>query len=467
MIPDGELLQAYAETDSEEAFAELVRRHLDLVYSAALRQVNGDVHLAQDVAQAVFTDLARKAALLSRRLALTGWLYTSTHFAAAKALRTERRRQTHEQEAFAMNELLQSAAPDVDWEKLRPMLDRVMHELKASDREVILLRYFENRQLADIGRSLGLSEDTARKRVDRAVGKLRFLLARRGLGTVTTLGSVLSAHAVHNAPAGLASGLAGASMAGAATGTSLTCLKAITMTKFQTVTATVLVVAGLLTPLVIQQHAWASLRHQHRQLQAQADQAVQRQAANQKLAGQVAPAGPTLSPDQYLELLKLRGEVSVQQNELAKLKADLTARQSSATAMAQRAPVTTNYFPKSAWATAGNATPEAALQSLIWMMENVTNHNNLLSLLPQLGPAAQAAAAKEFAGKTDAEIDAEIRQEATHATNVIGLRILYEEFVTPDQMVITFYNDGQDGFGRLPLQRSGNFWRIGDFPVPP
>ena len=92
MTPDRELLRQYAETRGEEAFAELVRRHLDLVYSAALRQVNGDAHLAQDVAQTVFTDLARKAEALSRRSVVTGWLYTSAHFAAAKAVRTEQRR---------------------------------------------------------------------------------------------------------------------------------------------------------------------------------------------------------------------------------------------------------------------------------------------------------------------------------------------------------------------------------------
>jgi DNA-directed RNA polymerase specialized sigma24 family protein len=98
MTTDGELMHDYAETRSEEAFTELVRRHLDLVYSAAIRQVNGDMHLAQDVAQVVFSDLARKAGSLAGRPVLTGWLYTSTHFAAAKAVRAERRRQAHEQD---------------------------------------------------------------------------------------------------------------------------------------------------------------------------------------------------------------------------------------------------------------------------------------------------------------------------------------------------------------------------------
>ena len=111
MTPDCELLRRYAETRSEEAFAELVGRHLDLVYSAALRQVNGEVSLAQDVAQNVFTDLARKAAALADRQSLTGWLYTGARFAAIKAVRAERRRCAREQEAHTMRDLLHDPEP--------------------------------------------------------------------------------------------------------------------------------------------------------------------------------------------------------------------------------------------------------------------------------------------------------------------------------------------------------------------
>src|SRR5215831_2840008 len=115
MTPDCELLRRYSEEQSEEAFAELVRRHVDLVYSAALRQVNGDAHLAQDVAQMVFTEAARQAAALSRRQALTAWLYTCSHFSAAKAVRTERRRLAREQEVQAMQERLHNSGPEPDW----------------------------------------------------------------------------------------------------------------------------------------------------------------------------------------------------------------------------------------------------------------------------------------------------------------------------------------------------------------
>src|SRR5438094_535008 len=102
MLDDGALLREYARCGSETAFAEVVRRHLDLVYSTALRGVGGDQHLAEDVSQSVFIDLARKAAGLTGRSVLTGWLYTSTCFAAAKMVRAERRRDAREREAHSM-----------------------------------------------------------------------------------------------------------------------------------------------------------------------------------------------------------------------------------------------------------------------------------------------------------------------------------------------------------------------------
>ena len=206
MTPDSELLSRYARTHSEDAFAELVRRHVNLVYSAALRQVNGDAHLAQDVAQTVFTDLARKAGSLARRETLTGWLYTSAHFAAAKIARTETRRRDRE-EKF-MREPTNENVPEVgrvtpcapDWERLRPVLDAVMHQLKETDREAILLRYFENRPFAEVGAKLGLNENAARMRVERALEKLRDILTKRGITTAAALASVISANAVQLAP---------------------------------------------------------------------------------------------------------------------------------------------------------------------------------------------------------------------------------------------------------------------------
>lgn len=162
MNDDAALLRRYTEGRDEGAFAELVQRHLSLVYGAALRQLDGAAHRAEEVTQFVFTDLARKADSLSRRTELAGWLYTSTHFAAAKLKRTEQRRQWREQEASTMHELLSDSAPQVDWQRLRPVLDAAMHELGDGDRDVILQRFFQGRRFAEVGETLGLSEDAAR-----------------------------------------------------------------------------------------------------------------------------------------------------------------------------------------------------------------------------------------------------------------------------------------------------------------
>ncbi|MGD0253857.1 MAG: sigma-70 family RNA polymerase sigma factor [Verrucomicrobiota bacterium] len=319
MTPDSELLSHYARTRSEDAFAELVRRHVNLVYSAALRQVNGDAHLAQDVAQNVFTDLARKASLLSRRATLTGWLYTSAHFAAAKIVRTENRRRDRE-EKF-MREPIHESAPELDWGKLRPVLDDAMHELKETDRDAILLRYFENRPCAEVGIKLDLNENAARMRVERALEKLRDILSKRGIATATALASVMSANAVQLAPAGLAATLTTTSIVSAGTGT-FTLLKIMTATQLK-LGISALVVAGAATALVVQHQTQTNLRAQNESLQ---QQIAQLKTNNESLSIRLAMAGDSksLSDKQMNELLKLRGEVGMlrqQTNELGKLRA--------------------------------------------------------------------------------------------------------------------------------------------------
>ncbi len=217
-----ELLRRYAVDGSESAFTELVRQHIDLVYSAALRQVNGDTAAAQDITQAVFADLARKASRLSSHASLTGWLYTSTRFRAAKVRRAEQRRQTHEQKSIAMSQIFQTNDPAEQWEDLRHVLDDVMLELNDTDREAVLLRYFERKPLAEIGSRLGLSENAARMRVDRALEKLRAELSKRGVNsTVTALALALTEGAVKAAPAALIAEVSKSALAASGAGSGI------------------------------------------------------------------------------------------------------------------------------------------------------------------------------------------------------------------------------------------------------
>jgi len=204
MSDDAELLRRFAESRCETSFSELVRRHLGLVYHTALRRVNGDAHRAEDIAQQVFLALAKAAPHLDPRVVLSGWLYVTTAHAAANIMRSEQRRKQREAEAHRTH-TLSLPGDDPSWEQLRPELDTLMDELNESDRNAVLLRFLEDRSYAQVGAALQISADAARMRVDRALEKLRALLARRGIeSTAAVLGTALGSQAAGAAPAGLA-----------------------------------------------------------------------------------------------------------------------------------------------------------------------------------------------------------------------------------------------------------------------
>ncbi len=319
---DAQLLRAYVEHRSDPAFAELVRRHVDIVYSAALRMVC-DSHLAQDVTQGVFLALASNAAQLTDRPVLSGWLHRTAQNIAAQTVRTDVRRRVREQEAAAMNKLL-SAEPDALWEHIAPQLDAALGELSEADRDAVLLRYFERKSASEMAQTLGISDEAAQKRVNRAVERLREFFAKRGL-TVGASGLVIviSANAVQAAPVGLAvtistaAALAGKTIATTAT-TTLT--KAIAMTSLQKtiVTATVAILAGT---GIYEAHHVSQLRNQVQTLQqqqaplTQQNQRLQNEHddATSRLASMAEAMANTKGNNE--ELLKLRGKVGVLQGQ--------------------------------------------------------------------------------------------------------------------------------------------------------
>ena len=211
-MTDLELLKEYGEGQSQQAFAELVGRHLEWVYGAAVRRVR-DRELAEDVAQGVFIALARRARSLGREQALSPWLLRVTRCAAISALRAASRRQRHEQKAAAMRpESILNADSDAQWEEVAPLLDDQVLHLGKKDQEAILLRFYERKSLAEVGEAMGIGEEAARKRVERAVGKLREKLSGKGVEVEAgSLGAMVLAHA---AEGGGAAGLAEKVMAG-------------------------------------------------------------------------------------------------------------------------------------------------------------------------------------------------------------------------------------------------------------
>jgi RNA polymerase sigma factor (sigma-70 family) len=379
---DAQLLRDYAERGAEAAFAEIVARHTDLVYSAALRQVYSP-DLARDVTQSVFTDLARKARTVSANLSpeasLVGWLYRGTRFAARDLYRNETRRTQRERQAMAQLHPAPETPPD--WEQLRPALDDAMSELDDTDRDAVLLRYFKNHDLRTVGATLGISDDAAQKRVSRAVERLREFFAKRGVTIgASGLAVVISANAVQAAPVGLALTI---STAAALTGTTLattataTATKAIAMTTLQktAIVATIAVLAGtgiyearqasqLREQIQTLQQQQSPLAEQIQQLQRERDDATNRltslQADNQRLNRNTG------------ELLRLRGEVTRLRSET-----NATVAKAISELSWSAVPFDLAQFPDSETQISGEsakdvgiATPAALLQTWIWAMRN-------------------------------------------------------------------------------------------------
>ena len=221
---DMALVREYAASQSERAFEQLVTRHLDLVYSSALRRVH-DVYLAEEVTQAVFIILARKAGSLGPKTVLSGWLYHTTRYAAADALKTRRRRWQREKEA-QMQSLLNEPQSDEAWQQIAPMLEAAMDFLGDRDRNALILRFLEGRNVREVSTALGVSEGAAKMRVNRALEKLRKIFTRSGVRlSVAAIAAAVSANSVHAAPTGLATTIAVATKGSVVTASTLTLVK--------------------------------------------------------------------------------------------------------------------------------------------------------------------------------------------------------------------------------------------------
>ncbi len=342
---DAQLLRDYAQQGDEAAFAELVNRHTNLVYSAAARQVDSP-DLAAEVAQSAFIGLAHGARSLLPRLtegaSLAGWLCRSARNISLNLRRDEFRR--HSRERQAMEQFNPTSETATDWERLRPLLDDAMSELDETDYDALVMRFFKNQHLRSVGLALGVSDDTAQKRVARALDKLREHLSRRGINTTAAaLSVVLTANAVQAAPVGLAvtistaAALAGTSIANSTA--TVTALKLMSPVVLKSIIAASTAIAASI--LIVMQHKRVDqLREQNESLKAQAQKT---ETASAELSEQLQ----TLTRERennprQAELFRLRGEATRLHGleaEFAKLREELLRQQeqSRATSAAQAA----------------------------------------------------------------------------------------------------------------------------------
>jgi RNA polymerase sigma factor (sigma-70 family) len=327
---DAQLLEAYARNRSEDAFAEIVRGHLNLVFSAAVRQVR-QLQLAEEVTQSVFVDLANQAKRLAPNTVLSAWLYQVTRRTAIDVIRRESRRQKRERAAHELNAM---NAPETDWSQIEPLLEEGMDSLEENERTALLLRYFERKSLAEVGAALGINEEAARKRVSRSVERLREFFVRRGVGaSAAGLTATITTNAVQAAPAALGPLVISAACVSGTTATLSASVisKILAMTTIQkALVATTLVAAAAgvyeareasnaRAQLVAAQQQGNSLSNQIDELTRQRDE----------LSGQLASSSKADKPiSGSNELLRLRNEVGLLRTQLTA--ASRVAREESA-----------------------------------------------------------------------------------------------------------------------------------------
>ncbi|MCI0534899.1 MAG: sigma-70 family RNA polymerase sigma factor [Verrucomicrobiales bacterium] len=365
---DQTLLQEFVREASEEAFGELIRRHVDLVYSTALRVIRSP-DLANDVTQQTFTALAQNARRLASRAVLAGWLHETARNFAISTIRSEERRRLREKDAAMLAQSPSDSAPRM-WDQITLHLDAALAQIREADRDVVILRYFEGKTAKQAAQQLGISEEAAQKRVERAIERLRRVFAQRGIALPgTTLASLIATEAVHSAPAGVAASLMATAAAGAGLLPPISTfelIKLMASTKMKAA-LTAIVVAAVSVPLTIQHRANARLKLE---LASVRDQSKETNSTGGDLFNSNSQELEQLRLE-HGELLRLRGEMTGlrrDNDELKRLLAEKAGASGRAddTSQQSEAEDETAYVQSDSWADVGLARPEETVQTWLW-----------------------------------------------------------------------------------------------------
>lgn len=475
---DIELLQEYRKNRSEPAFTTLVERHINLVFAAALR-ITRDKALAQDVTQQVFLDLAAKAATHANCLedirCLPAWLYRHTCFASFKLTRSEQRRRQREEEAHHLKAIMEddTSGQPVS-EELRSEIDSAMLELEESDRTAVISRYLEGNKYIEVGTQLGLSENAARMKVDRALDKLRGGLQRRGIISSTAAVSVfLTQQATITAPSGLAASIVSASVAaGAATGVTATSAFQILMATTKSKIFAAAVLTALLTvPVAIQYQSSRSLREEATFQSQQAGEMTN--LRSEVLALKAALQKHTMEREaQQAELRRLRDELASTKAQLDRALRIPVKPGTRAEAEPTTKPADDPLILAANWRNQGLATASATLQTLEWakargdtgMMLNCVAWGDEESRqrIEEMYSAAPESVRNQFASVDSFALDLLNRSSARQDGSRITAYRVVEERASSDDMVLhveSHWTDGQKVVNPLRYVRVGNEWR--------
>ncbi len=377
VMDDHELLHKYVQSRSEDAFRELLNRHLPMVYSAAQRMVC-DSHLAEEIAQNVFTTLSRKGASVRPPQVVGGWLYNTTRNLALQAVRSEQRRRVREQTAADMQSIEAESEPNLVLDELEP----IMAELPEKDRDVLVLRFLENRSFKEVATELGIKEDAARMRVNRALEELRGLFGRKGIAvTSAALGGILSANTATAIPVGLAASI----LTAASIGTVAVAPLFIT-TWFNAKAITLMVGTALLAgggTYWMQQREVTRLAAHNRDLAAQRDKLREEHESSKKDIERQQRELKVAQQNQR-ELLQLRNEVGKLRKqrdaqEFAKQNVQTTVRAQEISAVLPPG----TFITTDKLVFAGFETPEAAFQSMTFGMVTGSYDTVLKGMSPE------------------------------------------------------------------------------------